>query len=146
MLQVRPFRRKRSIIAQAQMFMARWDVTSSSEDELRFYLRDRTLTHCALNDAMERVVRCTAGGRTRFVFDLSGVIEMESCYSVISALFIRFARQVGKQCQITGLHPRFADVMAYFFRRAGRAEFELARQAGVASQSSSWRPHAITGQ
>jgi hypothetical protein len=116
-----------SICTRARLFMACWNVTASAEDELRFQLRDRTLTLLALNDVMDRAVRCAARDGTRFEFDLSGVDEMESCYSVISARFIRFACQVRRRCRITGLNPRLADILAFFLRRVGCIQLELAR-------------------
>lgn len=120
--------RTESIHARARLFMACWNVTASAEDELRFHLRDRTLTLGALNDVMDRAVRCAAQDRTRFVFDLTGVDEMESCYSVISARFIRFACQVGRRFRITGLNPRLAEILAFFLRRVGCIQLEPARQ------------------
>jgi hypothetical protein len=114
--------------ARARLFMACWDVTVSAEDEFRLHLRNRTLTRVALNDVMERAVRCTAGDPTRFVFDLSGVDEMESCYSVICALFIRFACQLGKRCRITGLNPKLAAVLTFFLRSVSCIKLELAGQ------------------
>ena len=120
----RPRSNRESTMAQARLFLACWDVLASTEGELRFRLRERTLTQQALNAVMERAVGCVDGAGTRVVFDLSGVDEMESCYSVICALFIRFACRIRKRYRITGLQPRLADVMGFFFRRAGCVEVE----------------------
>lgn len=113
--------------------MACWNVTASTEDELVFQLRGHTLTRKALSDVLERVLRCPNRDATRFVFDLSGVDEIESCYSVICALFIRFATQVGNRCRITGLRPRLAEVIAFFLNRADCIKLESIQQPASAA-------------
>ena len=114
--------------ARARLFMACWNVTASSDDEFIFQLRGCTLTLRAVSDVMERALRCPGGDVNRFVFDLSGVDEIESCYSVICALFIRFATQFGKRCRITGLSPRLAEVLAFFLKRVDCIKLESGRQ------------------
>lgn len=114
---------------QARLFMLCWEVIASADDELRFQCRHQTLTLDALKDIMDRAAPCATGPRTRFVFDLSGVVQMESCYSVICALFICFARRLGSRCRIAGLNARLAAIFAFFLRRVGCIELELASQA-----------------
>ena len=117
MWRLSPMRRTESSFTRARLFMACWNVTASVENELVFQLRSRVLTLDALKDVVERALSCPPGDATRFVFDLSGVDEMESCYSLICALFIHFATQVGNRCRITGLRPRLREVIAFFLQQ-----------------------------
>ncbi len=133
MWRVEWIRGRDSTDARARRFMDRWDVVASADDELRFQPRGRILTLAALHDAMERVVPCSSGCDTRIVFDLSGVEEIESCYSVICAHFIRFAVRVGRRCRITGLNPRLAGIVAFFLRHVGLVELEPAQPSAAAA-------------
>ena len=117
-------RKKATIETQARLFMACWDVIASTEDELRFRLRKQTLTLHALNDVLERAAACDSKPGIQYVFDLSSACDMDSCFSVICALFVRFVSQVGQRCRITGLNPRLAEIMAFFFRKVSCVELE----------------------
>ena len=119
--------------ARSSLFLARWEVTASSEGELVFRLRDRVLTLDALNDLFVRVSQCAARGKTRVEFDFSGVADMESCYSVICAMFIRFVRQVGTRCRVVGLNAKLQEVMAFFLDRVGWVEHVPSRMSGMAA-------------
>ena len=124
MWRLSPTRRTESNFTRARLFMACWNVTASAEDELIFQLRSRTLTLDALKDVIQRALSCPAEDATRFVFDLSAVDEMESCYSVICALFIHFAIQVENRCRVIGLSPRLAEVFAFLLKRVDCIKLE----------------------
>lgn len=108
---------------------ARWSVTNPSTHELRFQLRDRRLTRLAMCDAADRAAGWAIDPATRFVFDLSDVQEIESCCSIICALFIRVARGRQHPCRIIGLNPRVAMILAFLFRRVRCVVLEHAAPA-----------------
>lgn len=120
-----------SRIKEAQDFLACWEITVLDGGDLRFLLRGSTLNLPVLEDLLARLASCDALAGTQFVFDLSHADEMDSCYSVICAFFVRFVALAGERCRIVGLRPGLLDVFGFFLRGVTCIEMESASSRRV---------------